>query len=253
MPIAFRSSGEDSRVSAKRLSAPVTHQRLVLNKAGFWPAQAPSRTALLAAALLGMAGIGAGCSSDSPVSGLVKDDDSSDSHSDARELPQGVIAPYQPVQPGDARLGADGHYDYTAEDFVLRHPCDDQELMAKLKEKGWEISPGTTSIIDEPNLKGCGLQNEAPDSIPFVLSAIRLKTIESKNNAEITRTNFSDISTAYSARLASPVGAMCFIGQETSHGAIGLSLNYSEFYHVKTEASACQHLLNDYKKIFGGK
>lgn len=249
MPIAFRSSGEDPRVSAKRLSAPVTHQRLVLNKAGFWPAQAPSRTALLAAVLLGMAGIGAGCSSDSPVSALVKDDDSSDS----RELPQGVIAPYQPVQPGDARLGADGHYDYTAEDFVLRHPCDDQELMAKLKEKGWEKAEEASARTDNPFVKGCVLLPDDSTALPIAVHAQKRSSIAAAKDGDFVESIPKEGMNYYVSIVPGAASNMCFVGQDTSYGALGLAYLSTQDDTTTTRQETCKYVENKYVEAFQGE
>lgn len=134
-------------------------------------------------------------------------------------LPPGVLPPREPAQPGDARLGPDGHYDYAASDFVLTNPCDDPEIMAKLEKLGQREDPGKGVRAKGPWNIGCALgpHGLGPISIQYLS-----KNAEElpKVSTELQNHSRGELSWRTTKQVA-PVGNSCFASIETSGGNLG--------------------------------
>lgn len=172
---------------------------------------------------------------------------------DGKLLPPGVKAPEEPAKPGAARLGPDGHYDYSAPDFVLGDPCEDQELMGRLAAEGWELGTSQLSRFSTPYMRGCSLTKSNFLAEPLTIVSIRdSESGFASNGSLISVDSIEDVSWIQ-ASPQSDLGEMCVAVQETHSGATGFLYTFSEFSEFNTADNACQFVSSKFKRFFGGK
>ena len=75
-------------------------------------------------------------------------------------LPAGVLPPNNPPEPGVAPIGADGHYNYDAPEFVLTNPCDDPEIMGRLEKIGFREQDAFDTRFQEVRHTGCDIKTK---------------------------------------------------------------------------------------------
>lgn len=163
-------------------------------------------------------------------------------------LPPGVLPPNDPPQPGDARLGPDGHYDYSAPDFVLKNPCDTDAYQVAL-QKGWQPPAIGSQNFDSDQDRMCGIVKES-DGIGISHHAFeRAKLIQLDPALEVH--SDSGISW-YTAEWPNHIGSTCFAGVDAPGGAEGVTVPIGGFSNYKTRESACRFASEQFIKLFGG-
>lgn len=168
-------------------------------------------------------------------------------------LPPGVKAPEEPAQPGAAKLRPDGHYDYSAPDFVLGDPCEDPELMSRLAEQGWAIWDSPRARISTNYLKGCVLSNANPNSEPLTVVAINASATTMESEGYLHKFHSNGENSWFTANPPSGFGELCVAVHETQSGSVGIGYRYSEFKIHKTLDQACQYVSTSFEDFFGGK
>lgn len=200
---------------------------------------------LVAAAIVAATAAGAlaGCSS-------AETDVDAGERAEAEEntLPPGVMPPNDPPQPGDAPLGPDGHYDYSAPGFELKNPCD-TEYFQRALELGWRVPDFGVTRQDEADAADCTLINET--------SGIALTTYY-RSIEELERSGYTisvisaqpfDLITIKGDSL---FGESCFTGAETPYGIFGATLVTGGFSQHNTIEKACTETVNTIIPIIGG-
>lgn len=139
-------------------------------------------------------------------------------------LPPGVLPPREPAQPGDARLGPDGHYDYAASDFVLTNPCDDPEIMAKLEKLGQREDPGKQFRINGAWHVECVLGEDGTGPIGVWYQEANFKRFETLDFSPKHRheDGFSWVIT----RQKSNFSDGCVASVETQNGSLSIAFPY---------------------------
>lgn len=197
-------------------------------------------TAAACIAVMGAAGLSACTASGATDGGRTGEE--------ATALPPGILPPNDPPQPGDARLGPDGHYDYSAPDFVLKNPCD-TEYFERALELGWKVPEIGTKRRDEARTADCAIVN---------------------SETGLALTNFfsspSDLTDAgYVVSYGSPkhpgiiivegkslFGDSCFAGVETVYGVFGASSATGGFSQHSNIDDACNEAIETINPIIGG-
>lgn len=200
---------------------------------------------LVAAALIAATAAGAlvGCSG-----AQAGTDDGRHAAAEENSLPPGVMPPNDPPQPGDAPLGSDGHYDYSAPGFELKNPCD-TEYFQRALELGWRVPDFGVTRQDEADAADCTLINET--------SGIALTTYY-RSIEELERSGYTisvisaqpfDLITIKGDSL---FGESCFTGAETPYGIFGATLVTGGFSQHNTMEKACTETVNTIIPIIGG-
>lgn len=169
-------------------------------------------------------------------------------------LPPGVKAPEEPAQPGAAKLGPDGHYDYSAPDFVLGDPCEDPELMSRLAEQGWVLSSTTPSRMKNPWLKGCTLLPIDSNQQPISLVAVPQNQPYYEKNQETYDLDAKTTSRVFEVikRIDVQQGT-CMSAIETSAGTIGIAYSYSDLSRYASDLTSCKFTNRIANEIFRSK
>lgn len=176
-------------------------------------------------------------------------DDGRHTAAEENSLPPGVMPPNDPPQPGDAPLGPDGHYDYSAPGFELKNPCD-TEYFQRALGLGWQVPPFGTKRRDEPEEMYCGMINEASTiglfSFPknyrdYETSEFHIEIIDHKGISLI--------------QVIRPTlfGEGCFIGLETPRGMFGGLDATGGFSSHTTIDQACKAATESIFSILGVK
>nr|WP_152663182.1 hypothetical protein [Corynebacterium xerosis] len=198
-------------------------------------------TAAACIAVMGAAGLSACTASGATDGGRTGEEE-------ATALPPGVLPPNDPPQPGDARLGPDGHYDYSAPDFVLKNPCDTEAYEVALRN-GWTQPSFGTVRRDEPAEKTCSIIKDSTGIVLFSFS---------KNPAEFlvegSQVSYEESRGIGIAVIKAPnlFGESCFTGVETPNGLVGALTGVGGFSNHQTIESACAETKHIYHELFGG-
>ncbi|MFD5868807.1 hypothetical protein ACFWGD_09385 [Corynebacterium sp. NPDC060344] len=163
-------------------------------------------------------------------------------------LPPGVLPPNDPPQPGDAKLGPDGHYDYSAPDFVLKNPCDTDAYQVALQQ-GWKQPSFGTTRRDEPAEKTCSIVQNSTGMVLYSFA----KT-SGDFNAEEAEVAHEESRGKTLVVIKSPnlFGETCFAGIETPAGLTGALTGVGGFSNHSDIDSACEESKTVYHEIFGG-
>lgn len=197
--------------------------------------------AVVAVAALGMSGCGAfgGGGGGAVAEGAERPENA---------LPPGVLPPNDPPQPGDARLGPDGHYDYSAPDFVLKNPCD-TEYFQRAMELGWEVPSFGTKRRDEPTGSDCTIINE---SSGLALTNYPSSVAELAESGYETSIDSSRTPALILIQGNALLGESCFAGVETAHGIIGATSVTGGFSTHSRIENACAEAVATIVPIIGG-
>ncbi|MEJ5919464.1 hypothetical protein [Corynebacterium sp. H78] len=164
-------------------------------------------------------------------------DDSRKFAPDGTPLPPGVLPPSENPAPGSARLGPDGHYDYSADDFVLSDPCDSPELMERLRALGYEEIETAIGRHDLPWQMGCLIGQEG--------DAVAAFNRQNSNQRDFASRGFELLQskdrsfTGFLVGQQSATSYSCFAGIETENGTIGFNVPYSEERPTQLQSQAC--------------
>ena len=149
-------------------------------------------------------------------------------------LPPAVVPPEGEFEPGDARLGPDGHYDYRAPDFVKTSPCSDPELMARLDRLGQRKHPEWGRDFEGLYQVGCVL---GPEGIgPISVWRLGLNNLEMEERGYDPRVHKTEAGTWVTARFESGFSDGCSATFETPKGSFGFLLvfideEYDDFHN----------------------
>lgn len=185
-------------------------------------------TALLSALLLGITATGCTSSETSGEEVRPVGDNATTMTTDSGvTLPAGVLPPNDPPAPGDAPLGADGHYNYDAPEFVLTNPCDDPEIMGRLEKLGYREQTDVQDRIKGVRQLGCLL--DAENSAPPETFGVWLSSIAHSNLENYAATPIGHQSGAHNwatYQMTTPIGlSYCIASVETERGALGFAVD----------------------------
>lgn len=169
---------------------------------------------------------------------------------DGTPLPPGVLPPSENPAPGSARLRPDGHYDYSADDFVLSDPCDSPELMERLRALGYEEIETAIGRADLPWQRGCLIGETDTAIAGFELQNRNLSDFQELGFTVSQRS--TDTLSWAEVDLVSAMGDVYFSTVETEAGALGFSIPYGESSAVSSRVLARKQadaLISDF---FGG-
>lgn len=200
---------------------------------------------LVAAALIAATAAGAlaGCA------GAKADaDDGRHAAAEENSLPPGVMPPNDPPQPGDAPLGPDGHYDYSAPGFELKNPCDTDAYQVAL-QNGWEPPVIGQQFKDHDFIQYCGITR---GTTGIGIYTLRLTHQELNEYALKINHQESGDSSWYTAVLPGILGDSCIAGVFGPNGGEGVSVGIGGFSDYSTEQSACDYASDQYEQLFGG-
>ena len=199
-------------------------------------------TAAACIAVMGVAGLSA-CTASGATDGVDGGEE------EATALPPGVLPPNDPPQPGDARLGPDGHYDYSAPDFVLKNPCD-TEVYERAMSNGWHAPIVGSPRFDGFDERSCSITNDSTGIVLFAYS----KSVEDfrKQGSEIT-TKDSKTATVHVIQSPHLFGDACFAGVESPAGLMGALTGTGGFSNHASIESACNEAIDVFDELFGGK
>lgn len=176
-------------------------------------------------------------------------DDGRHTAAEENSLPPGVMPPNDPPQPGDAPLGPDGHYDYSAPGFELKNPCDTDAYQVAL-QNGWEPPVIGNQLFDSESDRMCGIVKNG-DGIGITHhSFTRSELIDLDPKVE---TQTKGETTWYTVVWPNYIGSTCFAGIDTSSGAEGVTVPIGGFSNFTTRESACQFASEQFIQFFGGK
>lgn len=210
------------------------------------------RRGLFAVTAAALAALLAGCAGDAGSSLADVHRDPALETTGGHGLPPGVAPPSGDPQPGDARLGPDGYYDYTADDFVLGDPCD-SEWAEQLKAGGWmehESSAGRHNLSYQ---RGCVFYQE--DSITFHPVALMSLNMDSRNvEAGLFERNLhsSEAGSWYTTPVRTIGMQMCFAAVDTERGTFGLAVEHHEYGPYKTYEEACTYASDHLQTLLRG-
>ena len=163
-------------------------------------------------------------------------------------LPPGVLPPNDPPQPGDARLGSDGHYDYSAPDFVLKNPCD-TEYFQRAMELGWEVPEIGTKRRDEPASSTCSMVNDST-GLPLVAFDSSVTGLSTQGySVELDETGGQPLIIVKGNAI---LGESCFAGAETQVGVLGAMSGTGGFSQFTSIDDACKEAIETIIPILGG-
>lgn len=182
-------------------------------------------TALLSALLLGITATGCTPSETSGEEVRPVGDNATTMTTDSGvTLPAGVLPPNDPPAPGDAPLGADGHYNYDAPEFVLTNPCDDPEIMGRLEKLGYREQTYVDGRIEGNKQIGCAIESDSSGLLSIWHTEVAHSQL-SRYNAE-PLAHHEDSVNWVTFRLTNPLGnSACIASVETARGALGFVID----------------------------
>ena len=200
---------------------------------------------LVAAAIVAATAAGALAGCDGAETGA---DDGRHAAAEENSLPPGVMPPNDPPQPGDAPLGPDGHYDYSAPGFELKNPCDTAAYQVAL-QNGWKPPVIGNQFKDLDFIQHCGITR---GTTGIGIYTHRLSHQELKEYALTFNHQESGDSSWYTAVLPGIMGDSCIAGTFGPNGGEGISVSIGGFSDYSTERSACDYASDQYEQLFGG-
>lgn len=162
----------------------------------------------------------------------------------------GVLPPTGEPKPGEARLTADGYYDYTADDFELGEPCT-PEILERAEKAGFSV----TLPEAKPGLSGhhllCSVTKPGEEPATVFIDDLG-QTSELRDNAYRKLRQDDNVSWYVVYDSGSEFGA-CKAGVETASGGRGVMIAYDTLGKIKTVEDACD-VAGSYLKliILGG-
>ena len=212
---------------------------------GFFRRDLPVMAAAALAAVL------AGCAGDAGASLADAARDPIAETSGGTGLPAGVVPPSGDPQPGDARLGDDGYYDYAADDFVLQNPCDGLPFELA-QEQGFRIGDNASPRDDEPDHTVCRLISDIThEALPLASYAYGQPDFEA-HGFEV-RIAESDGRSWYTVVHPGLITEQCFAGVDTPRGAVGAGMPVGGFSPYTTREAACDAASELFNRIYGGR
>lgn len=158
-------------------------------------------------------------------------------------LPPGVLPPREPAQPGDARLGPDGHYDYAASDFILTNPCDDPEIMAKLEKLGQRESKEFSTRFSGWKQSGCVLGPDGSGPISVWFQAANQDDFRKYESPPTFHKN-SEFQWTTTRQTGAGGIVACVASVETERGSFGFTIDATNQSFDDFHAEACS-LVNE--------
>ena len=208
------------------------------------------RRCLSGAVAVALAGVLAGCAGDAGAPLADAAGDPTPESSDRQGLPPGVVPPSGEPEPGDARLGPDGYYDYTADDFVLQNPCDGLPFELA-QEQGFRIGDNASPRDDDEYSTACRMQNaDSGDGLVLLSHSSGQPGLESLGHEVEIRESHGR--SWYTAVLPGLISNICFAGVDTAKGAVGTGTGVGGFSPHATEQAACDAASEMFNRIYGG-
>lgn len=162
----------------------------------------------------------------------------------------GVLPPTGEPKPGEARLTADGYYDYTADDFELGEPCT-PEILERAEKAGFSVTlPEANSDISGHHLICAVAKTGAPPATIFIDDLGRTSELRKNVYREIK----TDGNTSwYTIHNTGADFGICKAGIETVNGGRGITIAYDILGQINTAEDACG-IASSYLKliILGG-
>ena len=153
-------------------------------------------------------------------------------------LPPAVVPPEGEFEPGDARLGPDGHYDYRAPDFVKTSPCSDPKLMARLDRLGQRKHPEWGRDFEGLYQVGCVL---GPEGLgPIAVWRLGLNNAEMVQRGQDIKVHRSEVGSWVTAKHESGFSDGCSATFETPKGSFGFLITFMEVEHDDFHNVVCQ-------------
>lgn len=208
------------------------------------------RRGLSGAVAVALAGVLAGCAGDAGAPLADAAGDPTPESSDRQGLPPGVVPPSGEPEPGDARLGPDGYYDYTADDFVLQNPCDGLPFELA-QQQGYRLGDNASPRDDESFSTVCRMAHGEPGS-PLVLAAHSFGQPDFETMGYEVTIQESSGRSWYTVALPGLISDICFAGVDTSKGAVGAGIGIGGFSPHTTERAACDAASELFNRIYGG-
>ena len=197
-------------------------------------------TAAACIAVMGAAGLSACTASGATDGGRTGEEE-------ATALPPGVLPPNDPPQPGDARLGPDGHYDYSAPDFELKNPCDTGTYQVALNQ-GWKPPSIGQQFKDQGNIQYCGITK---GSTGIAIYTLGLGHIEVAKLASELDYHSVDERSWYTAVIPGQFGDSCLAGAFGPDGGHGIFVGIGGFSNYSTKQEACMYAEEQFETLFG--
>ena len=208
------------------------------------------RRGLPVMAAAALAAVLAGCAGDAGASLADAARDPIAETSGGTGLPAGVVPPSGDPQPGDARLGDDGYYDYAADDFVLQNPCDGLPFELA-QEQGFRIGDNASPRDDDEYSTACRMQNaDSGDGLVLLSHSSGQPGLESLGHEVEIRESHGR--SWYTAVLPGLISNICFAGVDTAKGAVGTGTGVGGFSPHATEQAACDAASEMFNRIYGG-
>lgn len=139
-------------------------------------------------------------------------------------LPAGVLPPNKPPAPGDAPLGADGHYNYDAPEFVLTNPCDDPEIMGRLEKLGFREQTYIDGRIEGNKQIGCAIESDSSELLSIWHAAVAHSQLERYSAEPLV--HHAETFNWVTFTQINPLGSSaCIASVETEKGALGFVID----------------------------
>ncbi|MDO5731314.1 hypothetical protein [Corynebacterium sphenisci] len=160
-----------------------------------------------------------------------------------------MLPPTGEPKPGEARLTAEGYYDYTADDFELGEPCT-PEILERARKAGFNV----TLPEAKPGFSGhhllCSVTK--PGVEPATISIDDLgQTSKLRDNVNQELQQDGDL-TWYIIYENSPDFGICKAAIETATGGRGIMVAYDTLGQIKTAEEACDIASSHLKLIILG-
>lgn len=213
-------------------------------------AAAPLAAVAALAAVASLAAALTGCAGDAGASLADEVGDPTTETPGGPGLPAGVVPPSGDPQPGDARLGPDGYYDYTADDFVLQNPCDGLPFELA-REQGFRIGDNASPRDDETDYTVCRLfSDRTHEAIALASYSLGQPGFE-ELGYEVSIEEAGGRSW-YTVVMPGLLTEQCFAGVDTPDGSFGAGMTIGGFSPYTTEQSACDVASEFFNRIYGG-
>lgn len=149
----------------------------------------------------------------------------------------GVLPPTGEPKPGEARLTADGYYDYTADDFELGEPCS-PEILARAEAMGYEEISWPETMERPGDFRMCGLLGPEYEMIMLYIDPYGIAGSRGPGEKKIpprsTEDNWYTVTTQISDR------GTCTPLIDTPRGSLGILTSWGPLSDLTNESSACK-------------
>lgn len=149
----------------------------------------------------------------------------------------GVLPPTGEPKPGEARLNADGYYDYTADDFELGEPCS-PEIVARAKTMGYEELAWPEDFERPGEFLVCGLMGIEYDMIMVYIDPYGAK--ENRGPGAELRPPQTPDTPWYIVTAGMDKTGTCTPLIDTPTGSRGILVGWGPYTDITTEEAACE-------------